>query len=254
MKTARALVLVLAVCAGSALSAETVRLTMYDDGLACPGGCDAHVVFHSSMNGTEFAHAPATPNAPFAACTNGQPCAVCLESGGLQCLEAVYRGSGPPPMTFDFTPRFYEQACAANPIEPVLAQKCAELERAAATLRGRINCILEPRRAACATMMSAAIAARDMDRVEFERCIAAGERNYNATVPIERRRSLNCAYEQQGTGGPNSRGVTWKRLLPGACRDGTFAGRDGLDCCSGSLLADGPLGRECRSFYPASED
>src|SRR5687767_14716582 len=43
--------------------------------------------------------------------------------------------------------------------------------------------------------------------------------------------------------------VTWKKLLPGVCRPGTFVGRNGLDCCSRNLSADGPLGAECIRFY-----
>ena len=42
--------------AGTA-TAEEIKLTIYDDGKSCPAGCDAHVVFHQSMNGTELAHA-----------------------------------------------------------------------------------------------------------------------------------------------------------------------------------------------------
>jgi hypothetical protein len=48
----------------------------------------------------------------------------------------------------------------------------------------------------------------------------------------------------------NNNGTVNASLLPAACRDGTFVGRDGLDCCSGSVLHDGPLGTECRDFYP----
>jgi hypothetical protein len=136
MPVVRSALMFLALGLYSAISAETVKLTMYDDGLACPASCDAHVVFHESMNSTEFAHSPATPNAPFAACADGQPCRLCLEPGGAQCLEAIYRGSGPPAMTFDFTPRFYERACAAAPAQPALVQKCTELKRASLTLVG----------------------------------------------------------------------------------------------------------------------
>ena len=230
--------------------AETIRLTIYDDGLSCPGGCDAHVVFHPTLNGTEFAHDPATLGSPFAKCRTGQKCRICLESGGKQCLEVMYRGGGPALKTFDFTPSFYQGACATTPQQPALANKCSELKKAAAILNGRKNCIADPEHALCKDMMQTAVALRSADRIEFERCRALGESNYNKNRPITQQRSLVCAYENHGTGGPNSKGTTWRKLLPGACRDGTYVGRDGLDCCTGNTLADGPLGRECNSFYP----
>jgi hypothetical protein len=242
---------VLWACLGSAAGiAAEIRLTIYDDGLSCPGDCDAHVVFHPSLNGTEFAHDPATLTAPFAPCVNGKPCRICLESGGAQCLTVTFRGAGPSRMTFDLTPKFYEQACAGEVALPPLAAKCRELSRAAAGLAGRVNCLRTPEVPVCTARMATARAAQEADRPLFEQCKAEGEARFNAGRPVTEQRSNACAYERKGTGGPNSRGVTWRRLLPGACRPGTFVGRDGLDCCSGSPLADGPLGAECRAFYP----
>lgn len=249
----RRLALAALVCAleavGGSGEAATVKLTIYDDGLSCPHGCDAHVVFHQSMNGTQFAHAPKVPAKPYARCAVGSPCRLCLESGENQCLEAIYRGGGPPANTFDFTPRFYESACVATPPQTALATQCRALKHAAASLDGLQNCVAEPEHVACREMMERATAARVQDRVEYERCRLLGEKHYNPTKPVAQQRSLGCAYERVGTGGPNSKGVTWRKLLPGACRDGTFVGRDGLDCCSGIPLADGPLARECRHFY-----
>jgi hypothetical protein len=245
----RLLLSILLTVFSSIAHAETIKLTIYDDGLSCPGGCDAHVVFHPSMNGTEFAHDPSTPNEPYRKCVNGQICTVCVESGLRQCLQVVYRGGGPPPNTFDFTPRFYESACSAASGQSVLGSKCRELERAAAGLANRINCIAFPASDGCRELIATAAKAQLQDRVEYNQCRASGEAAYNRLKPIESQRSLACAYERVGTGGPNSRGRTWKKLLPGACRDKTFVGRDGLDCCSGSTLADGPLGRECNGFY-----
>lgn len=229
--------------------ATTVELTTYDDGLSCPHECDAHVVFHESMNGTQFAHAPKNPAKPYARCVPGNACRLCIESGEKQCLEAIYRGGGPPAGTFDFTPRFYSSVCATSPPQPALAARCTALKHAAASLDGLRNCIAEPAHVACREMMERATAARVQDRAEYERCRQLGQKHYNLTKPVAQQRSLGCAYERVGTGGPNSKGVTWRKLLPGACRDGTFVGRDGLDCCSGIPLADGPLARECRPFY-----
>jgi hypothetical protein len=233
----------------SDVEAATVKLTIYDDGLSCPHECDAHVVFHKSMNGTQFAHAPKAPAKPYGRCLVGSTCRLCLESGEKQCLEAIYRGGGPPPDTFDFTPRFYLSACATSPAQPALAAQCTALKHAAASLDGLRNCIAEPGHVARREMMERATTAREQDRAEYERCRLVGEARYNPTKPVAQQRSLSCAYERVGTGGPNSKGVTWRKLLPGACRDGTFVGRDGLDCCSGIPLSDGPLRRECRHFY-----
>jgi hypothetical protein len=241
-------------CAGPPpAQAATARLTIYDDGLSCPAGCDAHVVFHPSMNGTEWAHQPKTPQTsggPYERCVAGTPCRLCLVSGEQQCLEVMYRGGGPTVNTFDFTPRFFQAACATTPAQPELARKCQELAQAAAGLAGRKNCIAQPDTPGCQALIETALAAQKADRVEYGACQAQGQDAYNLTKAPAQQRSLQCAYERHGTGGPNSKGTTWRRLLPGACRDGTFVGRDGLDCCTGVTLADGPFALECRAFYP----
>jgi len=234
---------------GTAATAD-VRLTIYDDGLSCPGNCDAHVVFAPGLNGTEFAHDPKTTAAPFAACTLGNPCLLCIKSGGKECFTTTYRGVGPTKNTFDLTPAFFEQTCRSLPEVLALKDKCKELERSAATLQGRTNCFREPESAACKSMMKAAAGKQAVDRVTYDECKRAGERAFNAAHIESERRSNDCAYEFKGTGGPNSSGTVWRKLLPGACRAGTFVGRDGLDCCSGIPLRDGPLGVECRGFYP----
>ncbi|MDD5274589.1 MAG: hypothetical protein PHR16_00725 [Methylovulum sp.] len=43
------LLLLLALMLPGASPAETVCLTIYNDGISCPGNCDAHVVFHTSF-------------------------------------------------------------------------------------------------------------------------------------------------------------------------------------------------------------
>jgi hypothetical protein len=59
----------------------------------------------------------------------------------------------------------------------------------------------------------------------------------------------NCAYEKGGTS-KNSRGDPWRKLLPAACRPGTFVGLDGLDCWSGDPLTDRGFGSaECAGYY-----
>jgi hypothetical protein len=231
-------------------SAAAVRLTMYDDGLSCPSDCDAHVVFDERMNGTEFAHDPASANGPLQRCSLGKPCRLCIEPGAQECFVTTYRGGGPAENTFDLTPAFFEQNCPTLQHLAALKAKCAEIAVDAARLNDRINCIRDSSAAACTSIMDAAIQARDQDRPVFEECRQRGQAAFNAGRPQAEQRSLGCAYEAVGTGGPNSNGKTWKKLLPGACRPGTFVGRDGLDCCSGNLFADGHLGRECSKFYP----
>lgn len=81
--------------------AETIRLTVYDDGRACPGNCDAHVVFREDLNGSDFAHIPGTQKGK---CVDGQKCEICIESGRKQCLEVTYRGAGPTGKTLGSTP------------------------------------------------------------------------------------------------------------------------------------------------------
>lgn len=230
-------------------AAEAVRLTIYDDGMSCPGNCDAHVVLHPSLNGTEFAHAPATPKSPYSKCTDGAPCELCLVSGHQQCLSVMYRGAGPTLMTFDLTPAFYEQACPSASTIPLLQTKCNEISKAAAGLTGSVNCISEPANPLCKALMDAENRRRAEDQPLYEQCKTLGEAKFNAAQEQSKHRSNDCAYESKATGGPNSKGTTWRRLLPGACRLGTFVGRDGLDCCNGNPVSDGPLGLECRAFY-----
>jgi hypothetical protein len=229
---------------------DEVRLTVYDDGLSCPGNCDAHVVFHSALNGTQYAHHVETTPPPFRKCISGQTCQICFASGLKQCMDVMYRGDGPSKMTFDFTPSFYSENCPGTDSYPLLQEKCKELKAAEHALAGRINCIKDPNNDRCSQLISAAKAAKEIDAPLYQSCLLQGEKKFNTTQPKERQRSLGCAYEKHGTGGPNSKGTTWRKLLPAVCREGTFVGRDGLDCCNGIPFVDGPLGRECRSFYP----
>lgn len=229
--------------------AEEIRLTLYDDGRSCPGNCDAHVVFHPSLNGTEFAHLPSSVTIPFQRCVSGATCQICFSSGLKQCLDVMYRGGGPSPKTFDLTPAFYAERCPTSSTFPILQKKCSEFKSAEKSLDGKINCFKNPDENTCKVIMATAKKAQEQDKRFYEECITLGEKKFNSTQPKEKQRSLSCAYEKYGTGGPNSKGHTWRRLLPGACRTGTYVGRDGLDCCNGIPFTDGPLGRECRSFY-----
>ncbi len=230
--------------------AESIRLTIYGDGDSCPGGCDAHVVFHPTLNGTPFAHSIATQVAPFAKCVTGADCHICFVTGDPeQCMTVKYRGAGPHRNAFDFTPAFYAQSCGRSPIPSVLAAQCKSFAVAARTLDGRLNCIRSAAATQCAEIVAKAQAQKEVDQPKYDECKAIGEDAFNRHRPAAEQRWDGCAYEKKGTGGPNSRGATWRRLLPGACRPGSFVGRDGLDCCTGNPQIDGPLGAECRSYY-----
>lgn len=230
--------------------AATVRATIYDDGLSCPANCDAHVVFAPSLNGTANAHTPASADGPFKKCISGNECRICFDSTPASCMLAMYRGNGPHANTFDFTPAFYEANCSKPDIPAALAEQCRSLARSARGLDGRVNCVRTPEHARCVEVIRVAREKQERDRPIYQECVRLGEAAFNRGRPVTEQRSEACAYEKKGTGGPNSRGKTWRRLLPGACRDGTFVGRDGTDCCTGNPLADGPLGVECKAFYP----
>lgn len=246
--------LALGLCAAWTASApqRAVRmtLTIYDDGRSCPGGCDAHVVMDPANNGTPNAYLPTSPAGAFRRCVVGQECKICFDADPQSCMTVMYRGNGPHRDRFDFTPAFYEQNCSRPGIPRALAAQCASLRAQARRLEGRLNCFQTPEHPRCAGVMAQARQRQAQDKPIYEACLSQTEARFNRGRPVAERRSNDCAYEQRGTGGPNSRGRRWRRLLPGACREGTFVGRDGLDCCSGSLFHDGPLDVECRNFYP----
>ncbi len=246
---AAALIAVVILAAGVRPADATPRLTIYDDGLACPGGCDAHVVFHPTLNGTAFAHAPASKPGAYDKCVVGSECRICFD-GANDCMTIMYRGDGPHPNAFDFTPAFYEAQCPRPDAPASVAAQCKMLERATKRLDGRINCIRAPEHPQCVALIAAARAAQARDRTRYDECVRLGATAFNATRPVAEQRSGDCAYEKKGTGA-NSRGKTWKRLLPGGCRDGTYVGPNGTDCCTGNVFADGPQGVECSAFYPA---
>jgi hypothetical protein len=202
------------------------------------------------MNGTKNAHAPNSAPGHFQKCTLNTECRICFDGGGQQCMNVMYRGAGPPANTFDFTPAFYQEHCGQPSTPPLLTAKCNALKTAAGPLDGRVSCIQNPEHPKCVEIIRVARKAQADDRPLYEKCKQLGEAQFNSGRPIKQQRAEDCAYEKRGTGGPNTAGVTWRRLLPGACRDNTFVGRDGLDCCSGVAMTDGAFGKfECKGFY-----
>ncbi|HAW91822.1 MULTISPECIES: hypothetical protein [unclassified Arsukibacterium] len=226
------------------------KLTIYDDGRSCPANCDAHVVVHKSLNGTKFVHDPDSSVSNPVACKINSFCKICFDDNATECLVTQYRGSGPGKNTFDLTPAFYQQWCAKDDLPSALKSKCQALQKIERKLDGRVNCIKEPDNTLCIELIAKAEQAQARDNPKYEQCLQIGQTAYNSDKQDAEKRQHHCAYEYESNGGPNSRGLKWKKLLPGVCRKGTYVGRDGLDCCSGVAFADAAFGAECRDFYP----
>lgn len=257
MRFKRLFVLLTVCISGAAMASSTVvppavnmTPTVYDDGKSCPNNCDAHVVFHPRHNGTANAYDPSSSRAAPARCVVGRPCRICFSASEASCMLATYRGAGPPPGRFDFTPAFYEENCPKADLPEAFTKQCLSARPAVQVLSQKINCVMTPEDPKCTTVIGAASRRKAADDTLYSECQTLGEAAFNRRHQGEPRlqRSNGCSYERFGTG-RNSRGVTWRRLLDGACRPGTYAGRDGLDCCSGSLYAAALLGRECRQFF-----
>ncbi|MCF7982628.1 MAG: hypothetical protein K9K86_11645 [Pseudomonadales bacterium] len=230
---------------------SAIKLTIYDDGRSCPSNCDSHVVFHPAMNGTVYAHMPGSISPKFEKCSKNSNCEICFEENDSdQCLVVMYRGGGPHKNTYDFTPAFYEQWCDKSDIPDILSSKCRELERMASKLDGRVNCIMNREHVSCINIMKAVVTEKEIDEPVYRQCLKVGEKNFNKGRSDSDKRINNCAYGYESNGGPNSNGKTWHKLLAGACRENTFVGRNGLDCCSGIKFIDAALGIECKKFYP----
>lgn len=238
-----------------AAEARAVAATMYSDGHACPGGCDAHVVFQRSLNGTGNAFLPPLANRRAAAahrCVAGQPCMVCFDRSDASCITVMYRGDGPPDGKLDFTPAFFAEWCPRADKPAALTSECAVIERAERRYALRLNCFAQPDHPACRPLIAEATAAQARDAPEYAACLRLGVRAYNRQQPdAQRHRSTRagCGYAQN-IRNCNSNGVCWQVLLPGACAPGSFVGRDGLDCCTGTLSVAGYLHPECSPYYP----
>jgi len=235
-------------------SAETFIPTIYSDGISCPNDCDAHVVFRTEYNGTKHASLPASPRGAPQACVIGQACRVCFDDTDGSCIEAVYRGSGPDKNRFDFTPAFFEATCGKPDLPRALTKTCAGFQRNFDQLTANaVYCLSQPDFTGCAEVIAKAEAAKAADKPLWDECISLGEAKFNrkhASTPSEQRDNA-CTYEKHGTGGPNSLGQTWRRLLPSACRTGAYVDRAGLDCCDANKMSLGGFGKQCGDFLLA---
>jgi hypothetical protein len=246
-----AAVLVLAVCTPA--NARNMTPTIYDDGMSCPAGCDAHVVINNADNGTRNAFSVDSTRSSPRKCRSGEPCNICFSDAADSCMQAVYRGAGPPAGTFDFTPAFYDTNCGGTGIPQALKQQCEALDRAARNLgyQRATNCFASPAAPACIAIMAEAARQQAEDRPERDKCLSLGESAYNQQQSDPKKRRANaCDYTQQKLGGPYAKGVTWRKLMPAACREGTFVGRDGLDCCSTNTRFAASVHPECKRYFP----
>jgi hypothetical protein len=230
----------------------TLTPTAYDDGRACPAGCDAHVVVHPRHNGSALVRLPSNSASHPLPCASGARCLICFSTDSANCVETTYRGSGPPPGRADFTPAFYRAACGDSLLAPSLRATCRAANRAVQALGRRRNCFRESSAQECNKLMADARTRKASDDSLYRECRSKGEQVFNRDHRDSPRlqRSLGCAYERFGTGRNQAGTVTWRRLLDGACRPDTFAGRDGLDCCSDDLWAAALFRRECARFFP----
>lgn len=153
-------------CQRQVESAETMQVTIYDDGLACPGNCDAHVVFAPRHNGTRNAFQPPLErrSAP-EDCTVHLTCMICLDETDESCFPAVYRGGGPPAGTFDFTPAFFAAYCNLSDLQARLAATCRELHAAAMRLGydRQTNCFNAPSDGDCVAILAEAARLKELD-------------------------------------------------------------------------------------------
>ncbi len=224
--------------------------TCYDDGFSCPGGCDAHVVFDPGHNGTLYAYSPKSTRENPAPCENGKQCTVCFSEEDTDCITAIYRGAGPPPQRFDFTPAFYEEICSAETLPGPLRTKCREMDEQIKTLNTKLNCILNPVHPKCKKIMDEAKARKQADEKLYRECMTLGEKKFNEKYRDRPalQRTFDCGYEKNGTG-RNSRGLTWRRLLPAACREGSYVGKNGFDCCSADPFSAACFPEECGMYF-----
>lgn len=243
--------------AGGAMrvSLEDVKVTCYDDGLACPGGCDDHVVMHPRMNGTANAHLPESKPDLWQKCQQGGLCEVCFSADPEDCVTTTYRGAGPPFGKFDFTPSLYAKVCVQDKIPKGLEDKCSSLNRRVKRFNKRINCISDPNHQECKRTMRRAVAKKQEDTTYYLECKRQGSLRFNDGYPSNMQRETDCMYERYGTG-RNSNGLTWRKLLPAGCQDDSFVGRDGLDCCSAEVYSAACFPRECGIYYryPPEDD
>lgn len=245
----------------SASYSKLPNISMYEDGRSCPNGCDSHVVLSNSggFNGSIYAFSPPLSSrfSDRKACSSGgqasSKCIVCFEKADDSCIEVSFRGAGPHPWTFDFTPAFYKEWCE-NPSAPRrLRAQCADWQRKANRYQWNINCIANSNIDACINIMETANADLKNDFPYYQECLN-DERKFNEKYrKLGRSDALRihkCTYYENQLVN-NDRGLGWHRLTPASCVAGTFVGTYGTDCCSQELFNVVAFGwPECKKYYP----
>jgi hypothetical protein len=206
--------------------AAPLRPTCYDDGAACPGSCDAHVVAKEIENGTARLHAPGASAANWTKCARNADCEVCLDGEPEHCFRVMFRGHGPESGRADFTATFWSGVCATEPASPTLAGECRRIRSGAARFATRKSCLAEPNRTACVGVVPDEAAVREAHRA-IEACEEKKRRLHS---------NVDCNY--QGPGG---------RLSPGACQR-VAVSKDGWDCCNGDAFHDACV-TTCDKYY-----
>lgn len=253
---------VVGACPALAESAATMRPTTYDDGRSCPpdGQCDAHVVFKRTHNNTLNAFRPMSAEEPLATrrnpsarkpCRRGVDCVICFGAGDDTCMVALYRGNGPGTNRFDFTPAFMKSRCSDEGLPKAFANYCKQYQIKVDHLSSRTNCIANPSIPNCRSVMETAMRLKEEDLPRYQKCKSlGGDTAYNRQQPnpkLHRRHA--CAYFKNvaACSQSNPCGI---RLSPGACGDGYYVGKNGLDCCSADPVQAAIDTVECGVFYP----
>lgn len=201
-----------------------LQATCYDDGDACPGGCDPHVVANPQTNGTARLHAPGSSAPHWAKCRNGAACEVCFGDEPVPgCLDVTFRGSGPDPGRADFTASWWASTCQGDDLPTTLASECRRIRSGAGLLEGKVSCLANPAAPGCAGVAPVAetVAAA---RAEVRACLESTNGSWR------------CHYK-----GPNG------TLSPGSCTNGAV-NASGWDCCNGDPVHDACV-TGCSRYY-----
>lgn len=212
------------VTGGDLAGIADLQATCYDDGDACPGGCDPHVVAHPQTNGSARLHAPGSTAPHWAKCRNGDACEACFgDDPERGCLRVTFRGSGPDPGRADFSASWWANTCQRSDLPATLASECHRIRSGAVQLEGKRSCLANPAATGCEGVAPTAetVAAA---RAAVRACL---ERNHG---------SWCCHYK-----GPNG------TLSQGSCANGAV-NSSGWDCCNGDPVHDGCV-TGCARYY-----
>ncbi len=229
---------------------RNMQVTVYDDGKACPGNCDSHVVFASRHNGTLNAYKPTSSRRRPQKCQRGEKCRICFSGSSSDCIDVTYRGGGPPKNRFDFTITFFAENCQRRDLPNKLRAKCRRLKRNVETLKTRINCFADPEHSQCKTLMEKAYERKRKDEILYNECKKLGQEAFNRKYQNQPtlKRDLECAYSANRRFLPD--GTRYRPLLDGACRGKDLVGKYGLDCCSEKLFKSAMDITECSVYFP----